>query len=163
MHGSEQHDAVADRIAARLLRTRWLVRALVPVFRIGLGAIGGGRFLLLEHRGRTSGQRRFVVLEVVDRPDPDRVVIASGFGRSAQWFRNLEANGVACVTISGVRARRAVPTLLNEEDSRRQLLAYGERHPSAWRHLRGAMAVAQGVAEPDIRVVILDLAERRRS
>lgn len=153
---------MTDRVAARLLQTRWAVRALVPVFRSGLGAIGGGRLLLLEHRGRTSGRRRFVVLEVVDRPAPDRVVIASGFGRSAQWYRNLEANGVAYVTVTGRLARRAVPTLLSEEDSRRHLIDYGARHPSAWRHLRGAMAIAQGEANPDIPIVLLDLAERRQ-
>ncbi|MBW4031960.1 MAG: nitroreductase family deazaflavin-dependent oxidoreductase [Acidobacteria bacterium] len=81
--------------------------------------------MLLEHRGRTSSRRRFAVLEVVDRPAPDRVIVASGFGRSAQWSRNLEANGVAYVTVRRLRARRAVATLLNEEDSQRHLIAYG--------------------------------------
>ncbi|MFC5503498.1 nitroreductase family deazaflavin-dependent oxidoreductase [Lysinimonas soli] len=161
MHTAEQGGSLADRMAARLLQTRWVVRALVPVFRIGLGAIGGGRLLLLEHRGRASGRRRFVVLEVVDRPAPDRVVIASGFGVSAQWYRNLVANGIAFVTLTGLRARRAVPTFLDEKESRSQLVGYGARHPSAWRHLRGAMAIAQGVVNPDIRIVVLDLADRR--
>ena len=102
---------------ARLLQTRWVVRALIPLFRLGLGGVAGGRLLLLEHRGRTSGLRRFVLLEVVDRPTRDKIFVASGFGGSAQWYRNLEANGVAYVTISGFRPRRARPDLLNEEDS----------------------------------------------
>ncbi|MGA0569065.1 hypothetical protein ACO2Q7_17180 [Rathayibacter sp. KR2-224] len=102
------------------------------------------------------------MLEVVDRPALDRVVVASGFGGSAQWYRNLEANGIAYVTVSGLRARRALPTLLNEEDSKSHLTGYGARHPSAWRHLRGAMAIAQGEANPDIRIVVLELGERRQ-
>ena len=102
------------------------------------------------------------MLEVVDRPAPDRFVVASGFGRSAQWYRNLEVNGVAYVTARGLRARRAVATLLNEEDSQRHFIDYGARHPSAWRHLRGAMAIAQGKANPDMPIIVLDLAERRQ-
>ncbi|MBF6467850.1 nitroreductase family deazaflavin-dependent oxidoreductase [Nocardia beijingensis] len=74
-------------IGARLLRTRWFVRAPITLFRARLGFLFGGRLLLLEHTGRRSGRARYVALETVVRPSRDRVVIASGFGTQAQWFR----------------------------------------------------------------------------
>jgi len=75
-------DLVA-RIGARGLTTRWLVRAPIGIYRAGLRFVFGSRLLMLEHRGRSSGRRRFVVLEVVDRPARDEYVIASGFGPRA--------------------------------------------------------------------------------
>ena len=46
-----------DQWAARLLRTRWIVRAPIPLFRAGLGWLFGGRFVMAEHIGRKSGKR----------------------------------------------------------------------------------------------------------
>jgi hypothetical protein len=50
--------------AARLLTVRWLVRPPVWAYRARLGVLFGSRLVMLEHTGRTSGRRRFVVLEV---------------------------------------------------------------------------------------------------
>ena len=55
-------------LGARALRTRWLVRAPINLYRVGLGFLFGTRLLMLEHVGRRTGARRYVVLEVVDRP-----------------------------------------------------------------------------------------------
>jgi len=146
-----------DSLAARALRTRWLVRALIPLFRARLGWMLGGRLVLLEHRGRQTGARRFVMLEIVERQDPRTIVIASGFGRSAQWYRNLRANGVA-ITIVGVRRRRAEPEFLDAAASRGRLERYAVEHPVAWRHLEGAMAIDRGEEHPEIPLVLLRLA-----
>jgi deazaflavin-dependent oxidoreductase (nitroreductase family) len=134
-----------------------MVRALVPVFRCGLGGLFGGRLLLLTTIGRATGRERYVVLEVVDHPQPDRVVIASGFGTAAQWYRNLAANGWAEVLLSGRHALPAVPVLLDRAQSRAQLVDYAAAHPVAWTRLLGAMAVAQDLEDPDIRLVELTL------
>jgi deazaflavin-dependent oxidoreductase (nitroreductase family) len=40
-------------------------------------------------------------LEVVDHPSPEVYVIASGFGRKAQWFRNIEADPRVRVYVGG--------------------------------------------------------------
>lgn len=96
---------------ARLLRTRWFVRAPIGVFRARLGFLFGGRILLLEHRGRKSGKARYVVLETVARPASDTVVVASGFGRSAQWFQNLTADPHCRVSIG--RAIERLPPRAN--------------------------------------------------
>lgn len=84
--------ALGAAMAARLLRARWLVRAPIWLYRGRLGIVFGSRLLMLEHTGRTSGARRYAVLEVIDRPSPGRYVVSSGFGARAQWFRNVQAN-----------------------------------------------------------------------
>src|SRR5579884_3474468 len=77
---------------ARLLRSRRLMRAPIWIYKADAGAVFGSRLLMLEHIGRRSGARRYVVLEVVDHPTPDTYVVASGFGTKAQWFRNIQAD-----------------------------------------------------------------------
>lgn len=144
-----------DRLIARVLRTRWIVRAAIPLLRRRLGWVFGGRVLLLEHRGRASGQRRFVALERVDETAAG-VTVASGFGTSAQWYRNLQANGIAYVTLGARPARRARPRFLSADESRRRLEGYAAEHPAAWRHLQGAMAAARGEPDPPIPLVVLE-------
>ncbi|TPX00919.1 nitroreductase family deazaflavin-dependent oxidoreductase, partial [Schumannella luteola] len=78
-------DLSPSGIAARALRTRWFVRAPIGLYRRGLGWIMGDRILMLEHTGRTSGEPRFVCLEIVERSADDRLRIVSGFGERAQW------------------------------------------------------------------------------
>jgi deazaflavin-dependent oxidoreductase (nitroreductase family) len=89
---TSQNRSPTVRAAAALLRVRWFVRAPIWLFRSRLGFVFGTRLLMLEHTGRTSGLRRYVVLEVVDHPAPRRYVVVSGFGARAQWFRNVQAN-----------------------------------------------------------------------
>jgi deazaflavin-dependent oxidoreductase (nitroreductase family) len=70
---------------------RFVMRAPIALYRMRLGGLLGGRFVLLEHRGRHSGLVRRTVLEVVES-DGDALVIASGFGESSQWCRNVSAD-----------------------------------------------------------------------
>lgn len=118
------------------------MRAPIPLFRMGLGALFAGRLVMIEHLGRASGQRRFVVLECVDRPTPASVLVASGLGRKAQWYRNIAANGVAYLSTGSMHRRPAMVRLLTQEQSDAGLAAYAARHPAAWRHLRAAMVWA---------------------
>ena len=66
----------------------------------------GSRLLMLEHVGRKSGARRYVVLEVVGHPTPDSYLVASGFGENAQWFRNIKANPEVRVSPAAARRHR---------------------------------------------------------
>jgi hypothetical protein len=45
--------------AAALLRTRWLVRAPIWLYRARLGFVFRSQLLMLEHRGRKTGARRY--------------------------------------------------------------------------------------------------------
>jgi deazaflavin-dependent oxidoreductase (nitroreductase family) len=81
-----------------------LLRAPSVLFRAGLGPLLGHRFLELTHRGRRSGNRYRTVLEVVQWRAADReAVVLSGWGRQAQWFRNVEAGGAEQVRIGRER------------------------------------------------------------
>lgn len=141
-------------LISRALRTRWLMRLPIPLFRLGLGWLFASRLLMIEHRGRTSGLRRFVVLECLDREPDGAVLVASGFGAEAQWYRNLRSNRVAYLTVGTVRRRRADPRILGEAESARHLQRYAIAHPEAWRHLKASMTQL-ACGKPDIRLIAL--------
>jgi deazaflavin-dependent oxidoreductase (nitroreductase family) len=123
-------------LAARLLRVRWLVRAPIWLFRARLGFLTASRLLMLEHTGRRTGARHYVVLEVVSRPGPGQYVVASGFGQRAQWFRNIRANPSVRVFVGARGPRPAIAHILESDDARAALQQYARNHPRAWRNLR---------------------------
>jgi deazaflavin-dependent oxidoreductase (nitroreductase family) len=84
----------------------------VRLYDIRLGWVLGHRFLLLAHRGRTTGRLYRVVLEVVAwRPETRKAVVMSGFGVQSNWYRNVLASGQAEVTIGRDRFRAAARPL----------------------------------------------------
>ncbi|MEZ5209575.1 nitroreductase family deazaflavin-dependent oxidoreductase [Gordonia sp. PP30] len=131
-------------LGAKVLRTRWLVRAPIPMFRAGLGVLFGGRLLLLEHVGRTSGEHRYVVLECIERPVKDRVIVASGFGGSSQWYRNLGVDPHCWVSIGTARRRPAVARRLTPDEAREVIVRYREQHPKAYAKLSAVIEESVG-------------------
>lgn len=123
-------------LAARVLRTRWLVRAPIGVYRAGFGFVFGRRLLMLEHLGRKSGRSRYVVLEVVDRPAPREYVVVAGFGPRAQWYRNVLAEPRVRVSTGRAARVRARAAPMSETESVRSLQRYAQRHPKAWTTLK---------------------------
>jgi deazaflavin-dependent oxidoreductase (nitroreductase family) len=113
-------------------RRAWF-RLPVTLYRAHLGWLLGRRFVLVEHRGRVSGAVRSVVIEVVGRED-GALVVASGFGTRADWYRNLRADPRARVT-TGLRtwAVRAVP--LTQDEGAATMDRYARRHAVAARGL----------------------------
>lgn len=77
--------------ASPLLRR--VVRAPLALYRWHLGWLLDHRFMLLVHTGRRTGLERRTVLEVM-RYDgkTGQVVVMSGWGRTADWYRNIQAN-----------------------------------------------------------------------
>jgi deazaflavin-dependent oxidoreductase (nitroreductase family) len=140
-----------------MLRTRWLVRAPVLVYRAGLGFVFGRRLLMLEHVGRVSGRRRFVVLETVDHPDPATFVVVSGFGTRAQWYRNVLAHPDVRVSTGLRRAVPAAAVPLDEQEAAATLRGYASRHPRAWRRLRGVLEAALDAPVERLPMVRLSL------
>lgn len=118
--------------AAGLLRTRWLVRAPVLLYRARLGILLGPRFVMLEHTGRKSGARRHVVLEVVQHPAAGSYVVVSGFGDRAQWFRNIRAEPRVRVYALSRKPAAAVARVLPPAEAAAVLADYTARHPRAW-------------------------------
>ncbi|NNU26615.1 nitroreductase family deazaflavin-dependent oxidoreductase [Isoptericola sediminis] len=146
-------------LVTRMLRTRWLVRAPIWLYRAGLGALLGDRLLMLQHRGRTTGEARFVVLEVVGRPSADRLVVASGLGPRPQWYRNIVVEPRVLVSVGRRRDVRAVAEPLDPDAGVARLEEYAAQHPAAWAALRPVVsewAEPLGAArgEPDWRRVV---------
>lgn len=85
----------------------WIWRALkapTGLYAHGWGWLLGHRFLALTHRGRRTGRRYVTLLEVVRwTPASREAVVVSGFGRGAQWYRNVLASGGAEVRIARLR------------------------------------------------------------
>lgn len=138
-HSTPPRRGLLPRIAASaagLLRVRWIVRAPIWLFRARLGFLFGSRLLLLEHIGRSSGARRYVVLEVVARPRSGTYVVASGFGAHAQWYRNISVHPNVRITVGSRRPRVAVARRLDPDEAAAALTAYAAAHPRAWRGLR---------------------------
>lgn len=156
----------SDRIAragAALLRVRWFVRAPIWLYRARLGVLFGARLLMLEHVGRKSGQRRYVVLEVVDHPAAGRYVVVSGFGVRAQWFRNVEATPQVRIYLASHKPARAIAHRLDANASAAALSRYAAARPRSWAKLRpvleetlGARIDEHGTDLPMIAIELVD-------
>ncbi|WP_297599452.1 nitroreductase family deazaflavin-dependent oxidoreductase [Mycobacterium sp.] len=155
----DQSSSLPAKVAARLLRSRRLMRAPIWIYQARAGALFGSRILLLEHIGRKSGAPRYAVLEVIDHPSPDVYVIASGFGRKAQWFRNIEANPRVRVYAGSHAPRPAAARVLDQHEADRTLAAYRTRHPKAWERMRPVLEDTLGapITDTDTPLPLVEL------
>lgn len=142
-----------------MLRVRLFVRAPIWLYRAGLGVIFGHRLLMLEHVGCNTGQRRFVVLEVVNHPAPDRYVVVSGFGTRAQWFRNVEANPQVRVYLASHAPVPATARRLDGAAATAAIGRYADAHPRAWAKLRPVLKDTLGTSidEPGTELPMIAL------
>lgn len=150
----------AAALAARMLGVRGLVRAPIWLFRARLGFLVGSRLLMLEHVGRKSGARRYVVLEVVVHPSPSTYVVASGFGERAQWFRNIQVDPDVRIFVGGHEPMAARARILDPTESQAALNAYARAHPRSWRTLRpvfeSTLGAPIGDDQPNLPLVRLE-------
>ncbi len=108
---------------------RALLKAPILVFRARIGWIFGGRLLLLETIGRTSGLVRRTVIEVArgDR-ESGRYWVVAGWGRSSDWYLNALAHPPRLVDTG---RERFVPEVreLDLDERRRLLTDYQRENP----------------------------------
>ena len=98
------------------------------LYRWRLGWLLGRRFLLLEHVGRITGRRRRTVLEVMDHDaTTGRAVVMSGWGKTSDWYRNVEVAGRAKVTL-GRKTMLMDALVLDPEEAAAVLAAYERRN-----------------------------------
>ena len=98
------------------LVTKWLLRTPNALYDAGLGGLLGHRFLQLTHRGRRSGRLHSTVVEVVARDEVTReLTVVSGFGPTANWYRNVLAGGAVEVRVARERWRPAIRQLGEHE------------------------------------------------
>jgi deazaflavin-dependent oxidoreductase (nitroreductase family) len=117
---------------------RFVFRAPISLYRLGLGGVLGSRFLLLEHRGRTSGQLRQVALEVLETSEGGAPVIASGFGDASQWFKNVSVDSDVFFT----RGRTRIAARAHRLD-KSDAVGVFERYSAA--HARAAKALGKRI------------------
>lgn len=146
-------------VGARALRTRWLVRLPIWLYRARLGWVFGSRLIMLEHIGRTSGTRRYVVLEVVEHPARNEYVIVSGFGVKAQWYRNIMAHPGVRLSSGFRRDMVATAMPMTEQDAAAALRRYAANHPGGWANLRATIEAAVGHPVQELPMVRLRLDE----
>lgn len=109
--------------------------------------------MLLEHTGRKSGTARFTCLEVIERPSTNRILVASGFGETSQWYRNLRANPKCFITTGRIRRRLATATLLPADESAKALARYQSEHAESWKLLKQVIEKDGATSPDDVPIV----------
>jgi deazaflavin-dependent oxidoreductase (nitroreductase family) len=129
--------------------TRLAFRLPIWLYRLRLGWLLGDRFLLLTHIGRSSGQLRQTVLEVLRHDHASGTyIIASGFGPQADWFRNIQKTPRVLVA-SGGRRWEATAELLSVLTAGAELRDYARHHPRALRALSQLMIGERVTGTPE--------------
>lgn len=114
---------------------RLAARTPLWLYRLGLGWLLGGRFLMLTHIGRKSGLPRQVVLEVVHHDRASQTfMVASGWGEQSDWLQNVQKTPQVVVQ-SGRQRCEAMAERLSLDAAAAALADYGRRHPTALNRL----------------------------
>ena len=108
-----------------------IYRLPVPLLRARLGWLLAGRVVLLEHIGRRTGRCYFTAVEVIGRDrQTGAVTVASGYGRGADWYRNLRARPAGAMVL-GARRREVDARQLSLDEGADIMVEYARRHPRA--------------------------------
>ena len=125
-------------------------------YRRGLGFLFGARLVMLVHRARRSDVPRHTTLEVLQHRAVDgEYQVLSGWGRFADWFRDIEADPYAELWVGSSR-HRVEHRVLGPADAvaavRAHLLARrresARMHPTLWRAQRASDAALARLLEP---------------
>lgn len=115
--------------------SRLLYRFPILLYKVGLGRLLGGRFLMLRHRGRISGRPRYAVLEVIRHDEAEEAhYVLAGFGAESDWVRNLRAHPEAEITVDG-RQLPVTAEFLPVADAESEVVDYARSSPYAAREL----------------------------
>ncbi|MFI6074024.1 nitroreductase family deazaflavin-dependent oxidoreductase [Actinoplanes sp. NPDC051343] len=132
-----------------LARVLW--RLPILLYRCGLGRLLGHRVMLLTHIGRSSGQPRHAVLEVVEH-DRSGYIAASGFGARADWYRNVIAEPDVTIQIAA-RKLNVTAAPLSAKQGGEVMARYAGERPAAARRLCGLMGFRVDGGVEDYREV----------
>ena len=107
----------------------------VYLYKMGLGFLFGGRFLLLTHRGRKTGKIYHTLLEVIRYdPETDESIVVAAYGEKANWYQNIRKTPALEVR---TRGKRYVPEqrFLSPEEVYREFSTYEKKYPRLTRML----------------------------
>ncbi len=131
---------------------RFMFRLPIHLYHMRLGFLFADRLMLLHHVGRKSGMPREVVLEVAEHDaDTDSFAVASGWGPTAAWYRNVLQT--PDVTIDVGRRSIAVTALpLTREEGAEIFVRYASRRATLAKYvLPRLMGYAVDGSEADFR------------
>ncbi len=133
---------------------RLLFRLPVYLYRCGFGWVFGDRLLLLNHIGRISGKQHRTVLEVVTHDPADgSYVVASGWGPTAGWYRNVLQTAKVGIQV-GTRTLPVTAMPLSRDDGAEIFAQYAAQHRGLARHLLPRlMGFSVDGSEADFRAV----------
>ncbi|MGI5273242.1 nitroreductase family deazaflavin-dependent oxidoreductase [Nonomuraea sp. CA-218870] len=132
---------------------RALFRLPIHLYRLRLGWLMGGRFMLVTHTGRVSGRPRRVVLEIVNHDAADGTrVAAAGFGRRSDWYRNVLKTPEVTVQV-GNRAVPMVARPMDPEEGAELMAGYALRNPGLAKRMSKAMGFLVDGSGSDYREV----------
>jgi deazaflavin-dependent oxidoreductase (nitroreductase family) len=112
---------------------KFLFEVPVWMYRARLGFLSFGRVIVIVHRGRKSGKRYESGLEVIDRRNGD-LYSFSAWGKSADWYRNIEAGGVEQLW-DGSQRSAASFRVVDPDEAFAVLSTYEQDHATAARFL----------------------------
>lgn len=131
-----------------------LFRLPARVYRVGLGGLFGHRIMVVNHVGRVTGKPRQAVLEVIEHdPHDGSYVVASGWGETAAWYRNLLHTPDVTIQV-GRHTMPVTAVPLQPEEGADVMARYGRRHRVAARFmLPRVLGVSVDGSEADFRAV----------
>jgi deazaflavin-dependent oxidoreductase (nitroreductase family) len=119
---------------------RRVLRMPARLYDWNAGWLLGDRVLCLTHVGRRSGRRYQTMLEVIATGSATgEVIVVTGFGRAADWYRNLQTQPAVEVAI-GRRRFAPVHRVLDEAEAAAVLADYESRHRWATPVLRRVLS-----------------------
>ena len=132
-------------------------------YRARLGWLLGHRFVYIAHRGRRSGVRREVVVEVVRYlPASAEIAVVAAWGDHPDWYLNLKAGPAIEVRICTQVWRQPSHRFLGAADTARLLHSYERAHPWVWKRVAPILGLPPDSREPDLgRIHAVVFAESR--
>lgn len=132
---------------------RTLYRFPIKLFRLHVGWLLMGHFLLLTHIGRKSGLPRQTLLEVLlhDRAK-DVYYVMAGWGEQSDWVKNIEKTPQVEISV-GHRHVRALASRLPSEEAESKVIAYARQHPRLIRYLPRLLGYRIDGTQEDLRAL----------
>ncbi len=132
---------------------RLFYRLPIWLFRLHLGWLAMGRFLLLTHIGRKSGLPRQVVLEVLQHDTTsDTYYVLAGWGTQSDWVKNIEKTPQVTIHV-GLRQLSVLAQHLSADEAEAKVLDYARRNPLLIRVLPRLMGYRIDGSEEDVRAL----------
>ncbi len=131
-----------------------LARAPAWLYRHRMGWLLGRRFLMITHRGRTTGRLHRTVVEVVSHDErTGEYVVVAAWGRRSDWYRNIEAHPAVGIAVGN---HRFVPEqrILDRDEALGVLRSYRRRHPLAFRVLARVLGPGASAGEDGLRAFV---------